>query len=251
MKNIKAKLHSARHFILGFLTCALIFSFVMGVSAWSGIRTANLVYDNVKVNIDGRDVTLTDLEGRALEPIFIDDTLYVPMSPMARAFGKKSVYEGGAKKTLFITTPVNTPESSVEGIKLGDLPVNSQSGNYRFDYQKECRTNSGDYLFDCVLMQTWGYWESSQEYSLGGQYQSIKGTMFVLWDDRSSNNKATVKFYGDGKLLYGSTEIIGDTKYINFNINLDGVKILKIVFEGGGGNGLRVGLSDTILYKYK
>lgn len=255
MNNFKTKFSKAKYFILGFLTCVLIFSLVMSVSSWDGTRTANLVYRNVKVNIDGKAVTLTDLEGNAIEPVFIDDTLYVPLSPMARAFGKKSVYEGGTSRTIFITTPSYSANSSTEEIKLSDMPVESRSGDCQFSYKEDCRANSGDFVFDCVLMASFNNRQSIQDYNLDGQYKSIKGTIFVPYDDMSYIKEAGVQFYGDGKLLYGSGAITGETGYINFDINLNGVKILKIVFIGSAGNNsnriVHVGLSNTILYRYK
>ena len=247
------KLSGAKNFILGFLTCALIFSLVISASAWSGTKTANLVYSDVKVNIDGKPVTLTDLEGNEIEPVFINDTLYVPMSPMARAFGKKSVYEGGSKKTIFITTPVISATSSTEEIKLSDMPVESTSG-VSFSYLKDCRTNTGDFVFDCVLMKSCNNKQSIQDYNLNGQYKSIKGTIFVPYIYSSKIIDSGIQIYGDGKLLYSTGQITGETGYINFDVDLTGIKILKIVFIGTAGNSymdIEVGFSDTIIYKYK
>ena len=56
-------------------------------------RTVAIEYDNIKLNIDGKIVTLTDLEGRAIEPLLLFSTMYVPMSPVVRQFGKNSVYD--------------------------------------------------------------------------------------------------------------------------------------------------------------
>jgi hypothetical protein len=115
MINLKSKLHGAKNFILGMVTMALIFSLIMTVSAIIETKTATVTYNDIKVNIDGEETILTDLQGNAIEPVMMFDTLYVPMSPMARAFGYTSTYEGGSK-TVFIkgnkateTAPASTP----------------------------------------------------------------------------------------------------------------------------------------------
>ena len=248
MANFKTKINKAKYFILGMIVMAVIFTLILQVSA-ATTRTATLIYDNVKVNIDGRAVVLTDLEGRTIEPVFINDTLYVPMSPMARAFGKKSVYEGGNSKTLYITTPIYTADSSVEGVKLSDMTKDS---GYSFNYDKEVRANSGNYVYNC-LYRSMGYNLDTEsiDYFLNGQYKSVKGNIYVNWDYRSSAGKVQIRFYGDGKLLYGSKEITGDIDLTNFEVDLNGVKVLKIVFEKINQGNITLGLSDTILYKYK
>ena len=93
MKQNKSKLRRFRDFFIGFLTAVLMLALITTVAATVGKKSVTMVYDDIKVNIDGNPVILTDLEGREIEPVMINDTLYVPMSPMARQFGKTSVYD--------------------------------------------------------------------------------------------------------------------------------------------------------------
>jgi len=58
-------------------------------------------YDDIKIMLDGKETVLTDLEGIAIEPFLINNTMYVPISPLVRKFGKTSTYES-SKKTLVI-----------------------------------------------------------------------------------------------------------------------------------------------------
>ena len=258
MNRLKTKIRGARNFILGMITMAIIFSFVTSVGALSGRISAILVYDDIKVKIDGRETVLTDLEGNAVEPVMIDNMLYVPMSPMARAFGKKSVYEGGASKTIVITSPVVTADSATEGVKLSDMPVDSSNGGQLGEH-KERMANSGNYVFDCLTHhQDGGFFgtvTSNRDYRLDGQYKSIKGTVFLDWDYRSTVCEGSVKLYGDGKLLYASKILTEGCEVMNFEIDLTGVKMLKIEFStdigGIGQHRIRIGIGDTILYKYK
>ena len=72
-----------------------------GGTAMKETKTAKITYDDIKVTIDGKSTTLKDLEGRAIEPFLMNDTMYVPISPLVRQFGKSSTYDTKTK-TLVI-----------------------------------------------------------------------------------------------------------------------------------------------------
>ena len=52
-----------------------------------GKRTAELYYNNIKVMINGKEVTPTDANGNALEPFIIEGTTYLPVRGVASALG--------------------------------------------------------------------------------------------------------------------------------------------------------------------
>ena len=66
-----------------------------------GTKTVKITYDDIKITVDGKPTTLKNLEGQAIEPFLMDDTMYVPISPLVRQFGKTSTYDGKSK-TLVI-----------------------------------------------------------------------------------------------------------------------------------------------------
>jgi len=72
-------------------------------------------------------------------------------------------------------------------------------------------------------------------------------------DYRSYTGTVVIKFYGDGKLIYTSKEITGDTDLIPFEVDLNGVKVLKIESNiiNNSGVAAHVGLSEATLFKYK
>jgi len=93
-----------KSFILGFLVAILIMPMITTVFAATRSVTATVTFRNIKVNIDGVATVLTDLEGNEIEPVILFDTVYVPLSPVARAFEKTSVYDGNSF-TVFINSP--------------------------------------------------------------------------------------------------------------------------------------------------
>ena len=66
-----------------------------------GTKSVKITYDDIKITMDGKATVLKDLEGRAIEPFIYNDTMYVPISPLVRQFGKTSTYDGKSK-TLVI-----------------------------------------------------------------------------------------------------------------------------------------------------
>jgi len=92
-----------KSFISGFLAAILVMSMITTVFAATRSVTATVTYRDIKVNIDGVETALTDLEGNELEPVILFGTVYVPLSPVARAFGKTSTYDGKSF-TVFINS---------------------------------------------------------------------------------------------------------------------------------------------------
>jgi len=111
-----------KSYIAGVLTVILVISMITTVFAAARSVTATVNYRDIKVNIDGVPTTLTDLEGKAIEPILLFDTVYVPLSPVARAFGKTSTYDGKSF-TVFINTP-NTPSPNAPKVESGHSRTN-------------------------------------------------------------------------------------------------------------------------------
>ena len=52
-----------------------------------GSRTAELFYNNIKIQLNGKDVVPTDGNGNAIEPFIIDGTTYLPVRGVASALG--------------------------------------------------------------------------------------------------------------------------------------------------------------------
>ena len=236
----KTTLKKLGFMILGsILTLAIVFA-VPQVNALVATRTATVTNNDIKVNIDGVPVILTDLEGNAVEPIIVFDTLYAPVSPLARAFGKTSTYDGNAN-TVYINTSTPLPPKIGETVKLSDLNYFTRAGNY-FVYHDEVRDNTDTYRKDCLIKTASG----TTDYLLNKEYSHITGTAFLTFDHRTTTRDHYVKIYGDGKLLYESPRISGGVKPFEFRVDLTDVDIMKISIEG---DGAIIGLSETIIYK--
>ena len=102
----KPKIRTLRDMVLGsILTLTILFAATQ-VSALVATRNTTVTFNDIKVYIDGEAVTLKDLDGNAVEPILVFDTLYAPVSPLARAFGKTSTYDGRANAVYIADRPI-------------------------------------------------------------------------------------------------------------------------------------------------
>lgn len=72
--------------------------------------------------------------------------------------------------------------------------------------------------------------EGSAEYYIQGKYKSFSGTIAVPSGNESTDKTAYFEVYGDGKLLYTSP-VMGKSSFPeNFEIDVTGVKVLKISY---------------------
>ena len=69
---------------------------VLSITAFAtvGSRTAELWYNNIKIMINGKEVTPTDANGNAIEPFTIDGTTYLPVRGIASALGMNVGWDG-------------------------------------------------------------------------------------------------------------------------------------------------------------
>ena len=84
----------------------LVLAAVFATTAFAtvGSRTAELFYNNIKVMINGKEVTPTDANGNAVEPFIIDGTTYLPVRGVASALGMNVGWDS-ATSTVTLDNP--------------------------------------------------------------------------------------------------------------------------------------------------
>lgn len=192
-------------------------------------ETISVMYDNIKIIIDGKEYIATDANGDVVEPFIYNGTTYLPVRAIANAFDKDVEWE---------------PQTStvVLGSKNYDWLDQLGYANYETNSQKNSLTawESGTRATDekkydrgmKILLSHYteenddGIYESYQniEYLLNGNYNSFKGKLACI----QGNQSVIVKIYGDGNLLYTSPLLSDGTKTVDFDIDVSKYKILKI-----------------------
>ena len=99
--------------------------------------------------------------------------------------------------------------------------------------------NTGNMYHNALFMykSVWGYYgEGSADYFINGKYATFSGTVAVPRGFANDSNSAYFEVYGDGKLLYTSPTMKNDSFPEAFDIDISGVKVLKIYYPDSNGN---------------
>jgi len=228
--------------VAGILIGAIIASgFVFAKQA---SETINVIYDNIKILIDGKEYQPTDANGNVVEPFVYNGTTYLPVRAIANAFDKEVDWEPqtstvvlGSKNYDWLDQMGYIEYETTEGFnKIGTISNGTKTtqdnlvdrGIY-FNISYSTRYGSKEISNDV--------YESRQEvqYLLNKNYKEFTGDIACLnnYDYYTADNANSVilKFYGDGNLIYTSPIISKGTKSTSFTINVSDYKILKIVAE--------------------
>jgi hypothetical protein len=236
--------------IAGILLTVLIFTSVTMVSASTRRSVnANIVYDNIRIMIDGVETTLTDLEGRAIEPFIMDGAMYVPISPLVRQFGRSSVYDG-TNRILAITTPT-TPPPRPRMTYFFDVLTAYENSNDTIIGENQNLIMLGDEYTNCWYFTTnrWNSVDAYVLYNLRGHHKAIKGILGHV-DGTYRGGTGTLSIYLDNK-LYTAYTLESSMLPTEIILDVTGVNIMKIEFSfDRGGEWWREWHSDRASYGF-
>lgn len=88
--------------VLLLVLIALLFTVI--ANATVGSRTAELVYNNIKIVLDGKELAPADANGNPVEPFIIDGTTYLPVRGISSALGL-GVSWNASTGTVELNTP--------------------------------------------------------------------------------------------------------------------------------------------------
>lgn len=85
-----------------------------------GTVTKDLSYNNIKITLDGKELTPTDAGGNYVEPFIMDGTTYLPVRGIANTLGLDVEWDGTTNTVKLSTDKKDEP--SADGItKIGDV----------------------------------------------------------------------------------------------------------------------------------
>ena len=133
------KLNNFKGFTLGIVVCMLVTTLIVPALASSLTRTAQLVYDNIKITLNGSAVTPKDANGNTVEPFTIDGTTYLPVRAVGNALGLSVDWDGNTNTAILSSVQaapftLGTGQYVVgEDIAAGkyDCTATSGSGNFQ------------------------------------------------------------------------------------------------------------------------
>ena len=83
-----------RGFISGVLTTVIALSLVGTAAATIGSRSVQADYSDIKITLNGTQITPTDANGNVVEPFAVNGTTYLPVRAVANALGVDVQWDG-------------------------------------------------------------------------------------------------------------------------------------------------------------
>lgn len=209
-------------------------SITLGVTVFAkqATETISVMYDNIKILIDGVEYTAYDANGNVVEPFIYNGTTYLPVRGIANAFDKDVDWEPQTSTVVLGTKNYDwldqmgyaNYETSTTQNTLTAWDTNQKAD----DGMKYDRGLKLELRYDTDENND-GTYSSYQniEYLLNNNYKSFKGKL-VCADNSNNTQSAIIKIYGDGNLLYTSPPMSKGTKTVNFDIDVSNYKVLKI-----------------------
>jgi len=112
-------------FLIGFL---LITVSTIGIYAKSGTVRKSILYNNIKIVLNGNSVMPTDANGHYVEPFAIDGTTYLPVRAIANALGLGVGWDG-ENNTVILTTDASNQQSSSSNNNNNSSTTSSSSSS--------------------------------------------------------------------------------------------------------------------------
>ena len=226
----------------------LVAGVLIGVMLTSGAvfskqasETIGVIYDNIKILIDGKEYKPTDANGNAVEPFIYNGTTYLPVRAIANAFDKEVDWEAqtstvtlGSKNYDWLdqmgyvdyeTTGINnyietiSNETKMADDMIFDRGILFRLGSHRSSAKKN---NNGE-------AESW----QSVEYLVNSNYNEFTGTIVSrgVYHMDSLKQPAVIKIYGDQELIYTSPFINAGTKSTTFSLDISKYKVIKITAD--------------------
>ena len=104
----------------------MISALALSVSASTGTVQRTLSYNDIKITLDGQEITPLDANGNSVEPFIIDGTTYLPVRGIASALGLDVSWDQTTKTVQLNTGSASAPatpqsESRIISAEFTDL----------------------------------------------------------------------------------------------------------------------------------
>jgi len=170
--------------------------------ALSGATTISVVYDNIKVVVNGVEITPTDANGNVVEPFQYNGTTYLPVRAIASALGK-SVSYSDVTNTVSINSVTMSTVTLSTGYYIGG--INIASGTYY------CKAISGNGNF--IVKDASGNLIVNEMFGVDGGYYTGSFSNLTIGDNYSIEitSGLSIKFIPNDALGTSASENVDMT----------------------------------------
>ena len=226
--------------VRGIIIMVVFITSLIGTTTFAnnGERMISVLYNNIKIVLDGKTIDPKDALGNTVEPFIYNGTTYMPVRAVAEAIGKTAAWNGKTGTVYLGNIDGNTPVEN-----LTKLTVFQGSG-LSLD-AAGYTDNTGILHKPSVLIGgVYGSTAYSGTYLLNMKYSRLKGNLSLDSGSKNSGFQLYVNIYGDNKLIYTSNVITSGVYPQDFNVDVSG--IVQLRFEVTGISRTSSWISDTI-----
>lgn len=213
--------------VLGFCICLIVTSVVPAIAS-SRKAKIDVVYDNIKLYVDGNLVIPTDVNGNIVEPFIYDGTTYLPARALSNALtnNSKDVKWDRDNSSIYIGKSPVAAQTDISKIEpyTGDKFITGENAKFIL-------------LDETIKPFNRSYGSSScSTYMLKSNYSEINGQFIIPYATLGNNRKGYLRIYSVDKkgvktLIKEYTTEAGDDP-IPVKANIKGIDILEIQVDG-------------------
>ena len=202
-----------KRIVFGVLVVAVFLSGFVSANAFSGRRTLDAYFNNIKVVVNGRVADLKDANGNLVEPFIVNGTTYLPVRACVDAITGGSV--------ALEWDPVGYR------VLIGDC----KTGKVGFHelkafYESSAKAPGESFLNRGTEIKPFNSFRGYGKFALDGRYARISGSLCAA--DRDGRSECKVQFFGDGVLLGEYSHTDSTYPRNDIAITLIGVNTLEI-----------------------
>lgn len=132
------KKEKAKGFLMGVICTVLVMSSVLGAAAATGAVNLSATYRNIKITLNGSELTPKDANGKTVEPFIVDGTTYLPVRAVSEALGLDVDWNNSTNTVELSGTPVAdngviTVRNNAElkaALKRSNVEIHLEAGTY-------------------------------------------------------------------------------------------------------------------------
>ena len=217
----------------GLVICVLIVVLSLsGVVFGKNIQESiTAVYKNIKLMVDGVEISPKDVNGNSVEPFIYNGTTYLPIRSIAEALNKE-VYFDNESATIYINDSDNHSKQLYSNYTKGTSNI---AKNNTYIYEPDIIVNALFFNMDEYDYMQADVYEISNSvtYSLNGTGKKVKGTFVAPTYNSLDNVDYVISFYNEkNELLYQSPTMTRLTPPTYFEFNPGDAQKLKIEHKG-------------------
>jgi hypothetical protein len=213
------KRERAKGFVFGVVLTLMLVSTVGVFASGQVSKNIKVLYNNIKLVVDGKPVSLgKDAAGKQIEPFIYEGTTYLPIRSVGEVVNKKVNWDASTQ-TIYLGEKPGNVSYLTETI---DPYAKNYTDIFRLNDPKKLSMGGKDYN---TGYRMGGYSDKYVMFNLDGQYTEITGMLGAANWNYLSNR--TLNIYLDGN-LYKSIEVDPNELPEAITIPVKGVMQLKL-----------------------